>query len=493
MADPVNLQDAEAGTPEWWLKRLLRRLETRAPALSVYDDYYNGRQPLAFASDKFREAFGDRFGSRTKPFTSNFSALVVDGTSERLAVQGFRFNDPKGDKDLWAIWQANDMDGESQIAHTEALVKGIAYALVTPGREGEDPVITVEDPLDAIVERDPLNRRRRLAALKRWIDDDQHMIVYVYLPDQIAKYRTRDRFEDRSITWEAEGGGDLPQSMVFERLEVPDEEWPLRNTLGVVPIVELPNRPRLKREGQSEIAAVMGNQDAINKYRVDALVAAEYAAFRQRWAIGLDIPTDPDTGKQVEPFKAAIDHLWVVPPSDPNDPNPPKVQFGEFAATDLGPYKNMIELEVGHMSSISRMPYHYLLGQPQAIPPSGESLKSSEAGLIRKIGKTQIYFGEGWEEAMRLALRAKDDERADLRTAETIWADEETQQVAAMADAAVKLHAEGILDDRGTLEFMGWTQTAIDRLMDRKAKAAEAQPPEPEQNGVADQEAVAVA
>lgn len=471
----IDLRMAEVGTPEWWLKRLMPRLENRAIAMHIYDDYYDGRQTLAFASEKFKEAFGSRFGSWRRPFTSNFSALVVDGTSERMEVAGFRFENPAGDDDLWDLWQANDMDGQSQIAHTEALIKGLAYTLVTP--TADEPRITVEDALDTIIERDLLDRRNRLAGLKRWIDDDDHMVVYVYLPDIIAKYRTVSAYDPAQHSWNTENmdwGG-----FSVERLEIPGEDWPLSNRIGVVPIVELPNRPRLKKPGQSEIAAVMGNQDAINKYRADALIASEFASFRQRWVIGLDIPTDPDTGKALEPFKAAIDRLWTVPPPDPTDPNPPEVKFGEFEATDLAPYKAMIEVEVGHMSSISRMPYHYLLGQPQAIPPSGESLKSSEAGLVRKVGKTEIYLGEGWEETMRLVLRAMDDTRANNRTAETIWKDEETQQLAATVDAAVKLHAEGILDDEGALDFIGMSQQQIRRVMDRKAAAPPEVPDEP--------------
>ena len=153
----------------------------------------------------------------------------------------------------------------------------------------------------------------------------------------------------------------------------------------------------------------MSNQDAINKYRADALVASEFAAFRQRWAIGIDIPVDPETGRPIEPFKPAVDRLWTFPRPDPEDPNQAFPQVGEFAATDLEPYKLMIETEVGHISSISRIPYHFFLGQPQAIPPSGESLKSSEAGLVRKVGRIALHLGEGWEEVMRLCLLAMGD------------------------------------------------------------------------------------
>lgn len=457
---PINLREAPPQSAEWWLGRLFRRLEARRFALKRYDDYYNGIQPLAFASEKFRDAFGSRFNH----FSSNFMALVVDGTRERLEVQGFRFSDPKGDADLWRIWQENDLDAGSQIAHTEALVKGLAYTIVEP-RDGESPRITVEDPLDCIVETDPKDRRRRLAALKRWVDEDGYLVVYVYLPDTIHKYRASKPYND--VTWPTSLGPDLIGTP-FEMLETVGEEWPLVNRLGRVPVVALPNRPRLKTEGQSEIASVMNNQDAVNKYRADALVAAEFAAFRQRWAIGLDIPVDPETHRPVEPFKAAVDRLWMVPPPDPEEypdaSKAPPVQFGEFEATDLSPYLLAIQTEVGHIGAISRMPMHMLLKGNEAIPPSGEQTKSSEAGLIRKVETIAMHLGDGWEETMRLALRAINDERADIRTAETIWANPETRNEAVRTDAVIKQFSAGLIDRETAQEMLGYSPAQIDRM-----------------------------
>ena len=58
-------------------------------------------------------------------------SLVVDAPGDRLEVQGFRFRDAEGDADIWRrIWQENDLDAGSQLAHTEALMKGVAYAIV---------------------------------------------------------------------------------------------------------------------------------------------------------------------------------------------------------------------------------------------------------------------------------------------------------------------------------------------------------------------------
>ncbi len=52
---------------------------------------------------------------------------LVDAHRERLHVQGIRIGDaPEGDADAWRWWQENRLDAESQKAHTESLVKGVA-------------------------------------------------------------------------------------------------------------------------------------------------------------------------------------------------------------------------------------------------------------------------------------------------------------------------------------------------------------------------------
>ena len=355
----------------------------------------------------------------------------------------------------------------SQLAQTEALIKGIAYTLVEPNA-GDTPRITIEDPLDCIVASGAKDRTQRLAGLKRWIDDDGHLVIYIYLPDAIYKYRSDKAWPTQIPGWPAPSMMADVQTSVSDwgglsRLDTPDEDWPLDNPLGVVPIIPLPNRPRLKRDGQSEIAPVMSNQDAINKYRADALVAAEFVAIPQRYAINLDLERDPDTGRVKEPFKAGM-HLWVVPPPDPELGTQPAVQLGQFAAADLGPYQQMIQTEIGAIASISRMPYHYLLGQPQSVPPSGESLKSSEAGLTKKVGTIALHFGDGWEETMRVALRAMDDKRADDRNASTIWANPETRNEAVVTDSVIKQYTAGIIDREAALTALGYSPTEIERI-----------------------------
>ncbi len=436
----------------WWLARLGKRLDDRRVPMTRLEDYYAGIQPLALASDTFRQNFGNRFPR----FSSNFMALVVDAHRERLHVQGIRIGDaPEGDADAWRWWQSNQLDAESQKAHTDALVKGVAYALVWPDPVTHLPEVTIESPLQVVVETEPGKNWKRRAALKRWLDDDGRYRAELYLPEGIYKFRS----VQQSASFSALAWGSVVE---WKRYDIASEPWPVPNPLNVVPIVPIVNRPRLSGEGQSEIAMVMSNQDAINKLRADALISSDFASFRQRWITGLDIPVDPETGQPVEPFRSAVDRLWVVPPPDPDDPNPSKVEFGEFEQTDLAPIYAGINTEVQHLGAISRTPYHYLLPQ-SGQPPSGESLKSAETGLMAKVADSMLNKGESWEEVFRLNFLFRGDPRGTDLSAEIIWRDPESRTEAAHTDALVKQKTLGVPDEI-LWEGLGYSPQQIERI-----------------------------
>jgi hypothetical protein len=471
MADIVLTQPLVVYSPEWWLKRLLLKLRKRQEECTEYHDFYDGRQPLAFASDRFAQVFGRRYAR----LPANFMPLVVGAERQRLVVQGFRWGAPESDKGVWSIWQRNQLDAESQIAHTIALVKGVAYTAVDPATDGAS--ITIEDPTETIVETAPGNRRIRLAALKVWMDEDGFVRAYLYLPETIYKFRSATS----RVTEEGSAYGSWSYTNIHWRPFAEDGEgFPVRNRLGVVPIIPLLNRPERDGSGNSEIASIMGNQNAINKLRFDMLVASEYVAFPQRWATNIDIPIDPDTGQPMAPFKPGVDNLWATRRPRPDEvaeyPNgPPDPKLGQFPAGDLMPYIEAIGEEVGQMSAISQTPYHYFLGTPTSIPPSGESLKSSEATLVKKVVDQSVHFGEGWEETMRVALLAEGQTtKARITDAETDWKDPETRNEAARTDSILKQFQAGLLPAEIALEELGYSPQQIARIAELQGAQAPA-------------------
>ena len=52
---------------------------------------------------------------------------------------------------------------------------------------------------------------------------------------------------------------------------------------------------------------------------------------------------------------------------------------------------------IQHVAAQTRTPPHYLLGAMGSFP-SGESLKATETGLVAKVRRKMLSFGEGWEE-----------------------------------------------------------------------------------------------
>lgn len=408
--------DSGIFTPEQWRDGLLKQLGALSPTLRKCEDYYCGNHRMTYTTAQFRETFGALFSA----FADNWCDLVVDASAERLRVEGFRFGDTPADDAAWEIWQRNGLDAESDMAHTEAIKLGCTYALIGPD-DGGLASIQLEPPDRAIVALDPAQGRRRLAGLRYWTDEWGAGHCVLYLPTEYVWWRR----EDENAQWLPDAGSGSHQ-------------------LGVVPLVPLPNAPTLSnRLGRSDILRVMPLQDAVNKLCGDMIVASEFAAFPQRWATGIEIPKNPVTGEQMNP-RELMEAQFLSGAQRVHAVEQPDARFGNFAVSDLGIYVRAIEMLIQHVAAQTRTPPHYLLGSSGTFP-SGESLKATETGLVAKVRRKQLSFGEGWEETMRLAFAVEGDgSKAEEIDVETIWANPESRIVGETVDAAVKLGSLGV-------------------------------------------------
>jgi hypothetical protein len=453
------MAQAEPGTPAWWLRHLHAKIVRRRPGLATLDDYYNGRHPLAFTSEKFREAFGNQF----RAFADNWTQIVVDAVEERLTIQGVRVPTDDGtleaDRQLWSMWQHNNLDAMSSVAHTTALLHGRAYACVWPSDDQRMPDVTIEHPASAAVQTDPKRPRRRLAGLRLYVDEYGYEHGELFLPDAVHLYRSPKprslvTVDPQSVQW------------IVDTAIAPDGV--IANPFGVVPMVELANRPTLwaahgdDTVAASEIAQVIPLQNACNKLLADMLVASEFAAYPQRWLTGYEMERDPDTGQaQPLPFKPTS-KVWAL--------EDPEARFGAFPVADLGNYVRGVEMLVQHIASITRTPPHYLNASADRL--SGESVKAAESGLVAKCRRKMTTFGNAWEEVARLmGVVSGNQALAQAADAEVIWADPESRTEAEHTDAMVKLRA---LDLPATFlwERLGLTPQEIDRARALQADEA---------------------
>lgn len=435
-------------TPEQWRARLLKRLADEQPWRRKMHRYFIGRHPLAFVTEKWRQAFGHLL----EELQDNWLSLIVESEIARLRIQGFQ--PEKGSGDAFdplsqKIWEENDLDTESEGANEDALVYGKGFVLVSPPVDGSDvPTVTVEDALSCVVEHDPAVKRIRLAGLKAW-DEEGYGRCTLYLPDGVHRWRTVEKLD---------GSGTLDPDTKWEQL---DDE-PLDNPSGVVQLVELRNV-----RSRSDIEQFLPAQDAINKLMCDMMVGSEFAAFRQRMLTGVELPEDLTETERQE-IKAAISRLWLFENKD--------VKAHEFSATELSNFTEAIKTIVQHVASRSNTPPHYLLGTGSVFP-SGESLKAAEVSLVAKCGRRIRALTAGWREVDRTAkLMAqgttsgggKAPRGSDGRFVgrKPIWADPEYRTEGERVDALIKMRASTGLPRRVVWKRWGAEPQEIEEWMD---------------------------
>ena len=449
MLAPRERPELPAFSPEWWVYELEQELDSRWPLIQLYEDYYEGRHKLSFATAEYRLAFAQMLAA----VSDNWIPMILQAWVERLRPQGFIFptgdddDEREGDKDAQRIWQDNNLDADIAMGFLEAGKHAESYMLIwpddrpTPGifgrffqrRSQVRPRITLEHPSQVVVRREAGDRRRRAAALKKWQEDDGTIRANLYLPDTIHRYRR--------------GGG-------------ADAAWALesddRHNLGVVPVVPLVNEPSMLPAlpptsvlalphavppvpiglGRSDIADMVSTVDQLNKLLSDMLVASEFAGFRQRYTIGVEAPIDPETGEPVEAWKAGIKRVMQFS-GDTSD-----VKVGEFSHTPLDNYWKAYESRTKSLAARTRTPPHYMLGE--ITNASGDALKSAETGLSSKADGKKTGFEDPIEEAMRIAFAWQRDKRAGITDAEVSWAPTEARSESEFVDSLVKKMSLGV-------------------------------------------------
>src|SRR5690606_19092835 len=444
-------------------------LMRRRPDIERHNNYYRGNTRLAYASDQFRKFHGDRY----RNFSDNWVQVVSDSPVERLTVTGVQ---PSGaleaDKESWRVWQENGLDADSQLGVVGAVNSARSYVLVWGNPDDEDtPEVTFEDASQCIVVYEPGSRRKRRAALKRW-DDGTTAYATLYLPGEVWKFQRATLGASSKSSQEQAIDEELNR---WDVRETGGEPNPQPNPMGVVPMVELPNRPALADDPVSDIAGVVAMQDAVNLLWAQLFTAADYASFPQRIVLGAEVPEIPILDAQgqivgsrpVDLERFAVDRVMFFTGDD--------VKVTEWTAANLEAYTKVIEVAVGHIAAQTRTPQHYLVGKMANL--SGDALLAAETGLVKRVDEKQVWFGQALREMFRLIALAQGDKAKAkaMASGRVIWADSESRSVAQMADMLLKLKQVGFPFEYLALRF-GLTPTEVADIMLMREREIEQDP-----------------
>lgn len=411
----ATIEEIEKIPPEQHREQLVEAFENSQETYADNTAYYESeRRPSAI-------------GVATPPEMRDLLAqvgyprLYVNALAERLDVEGFRLpNTDEADEELWSWWQANDLDVESSLGHTEAFVHGRSYVTVAapdendPGIDPSIPIIRVESPMALYADIDA-RTRRVMRAIRVGYDDEGSEIVRstVYLPNE-THYLIND-----AGTWKPEYS-------------------PVSHGMGMVPVIPLTNRSRLADlYGTSEITPELRSvTDAASRVMMNMQATAELMAVPQRLLFGVAqeaLQANPeDPGSVLEAYLARI---IAIEDSD--------AHATQFAAAELRNFVEALQELAKQAAAYTGLPPQYLAFSSEN-PASAEAIRAAESRLVKNAERKCKVFGGAWEHVMRVSKRVMGTElKPDDYRMETLWRDPSTPTYAAKADAATKLYNGG--------------------------------------------------
>jgi len=431
------------------IKWAVSELGKKQPEYRKHLDYYNGKHKPMIDSKREETIFKKLFQN----FRLNLCSAVADALADRLQVQSFSAGDDETfSQDAWDIWKRNRMIRRSGSVHQTAIAGGDTYVVVWPDKTGF-PTMFPNTPLEVCVEYDPESVGFIVRAAKLWKERDGNHYLTLYYPDRIEKYMTDKK----------QSMGSQLNAQNFRYRVVPGEAWPLVNQYKQVPVFHFANAPDVQEFGKSELWDALPVQDGLNKAVMDMLVGGEFQSFPQRWALNIEVVKD-DKGNPISPFKAGPERVWVLNGGE-------GTQLGQFNAADL---EKMLKVKQGwslDMAQVTQTPPHYFMLPSGMV--SGESQKTAEQTLDRKVTDRSISFGEGWSNAMAFAMRIARGAAVDGLELDTNWADTKPRNELEEWQKAVIKEEMGVSRRQILLE-QGYTEEQIDAFEEEKKKEAEA-------------------
>jgi hypothetical protein len=436
----------EARAARQMVEQLSNQLLIRLGDVVRWQNYYDGLQPLKFATEEYRKFFGKQYDG----FRDNWCAPVVDTLAEKLTVAGLKIpdgaytddndGDMGADREFARVWAMNEGKEQSSQAFIEGCISRRSFALCWGNDDDpETPEITFESPDEVIVGYEPGARRHRKAALKQWTDGAYNFAT-LYTPKHLWKWQQKVGGESKLWTPDPN-----MKAQWVPRFGVGDDIWPIPNPSGVVPIVELANRPRLRSEPLSEVEGVAAMQDAINALWAYLFTTADFAALPQRVLLGATLPKLPVLDKDGQPtgaMKPIDPDAWMKAAAtrrmmafEGTD-----AKIGQWDAADLGAFTNVIEFAVGHVAAQSRTPVHYFVAGKIANV-SAEGLEALTQSHVSKARERSVYLGSGIRElaAVQYLMRGDKARAKAARMGRVEFCDFETRSMSQTADYALKL------------------------------------------------------
>lgn len=448
------------------LQAVVERQQKGNERTKALREYYAGDHPVLL-TQRQEEYLGDLLSEETFTFAHNLVRTVVDTLRERLCVTGFEVHPSEGEAgeqenalaaEFWRWWEDSRLDSLQNDLYLASLRDRVSFVVVSYNQDENRPEFVVHELDDGLsgmrVHYDPENPRRMLFAVRYWwtfnpLEPGKTGIERktVYLPGEIRKYQRDSRAENGWIPVQDDG----------------DFAWPLPwvdaqgQPLGI-PVIPFAN------PGGSEMAQIIGLQNALNKTWLDLiagadahgfpLLVAEYAERQQFATIDDEDLDGPDEliiapGRLLEIDKGTVRRIEPA---------------------NLSQVIEVIWTLTTAISGVSRTPQYYLRPVGGGEVPSGESLKQLESGIVNRATERHLVYGQGWQDVMRMAYRVQRTfgrsnlpDFGRLPTIHTQWRDPNVRNEQVEAQTA-QAHAALNVPEEEVWQRLGYTPEQIEKF-----------------------------
>lgn len=440
-------------------------MEQRATKVATCRAYIDSDHDFDWLNDAQRTALKL---SKGHEFVVNHCENLLHAFSDRMNVTAIESDDDAASDWAAALLDRNRFDALQLDVHSACARDGDTYVMVSFDNETGQAVLTHEPAFDgldgmmvvyATTESDDI-----LCALKLWheiIDSSNTRTrLNAYFADRLEKYAALNGgafgwYYDEDERYIEDGG----------RRFIP---WVTADGEPIgVPVVHFRHRKRQRGGfGLSLLEAAIPVQDALNRTVHSMIAAGELSAFQIRYIIGAEapkqiapgtflefVPRDPQTGKPMRPDAGTAEWMKAV-------------RIGAIEQAEIVPHLEAARYLRSQMYEVTGTPdYH-----EASSAASGESLKQRETRLIGRIQWAQVYWGNAWEDVIRLAALLEATYGTAPPEADTwrcVWMDAELRNDQTIVEQALRL--QPYVSEREFLRLVapvyGWDEAKIERIM----------------------------
>ncbi|NVC23395.1 phage portal protein [Kocuria salina] len=417
-----NAGTIERGSDEWWMLRLAKKLGDRLPRIDTNQAWYEGKPPKPYP-DK-----GGNFDRLQRIANLNPAEIIVNARLHRtmpLACMTAVDDSANGDDVVNRLFNVNDMPAKFAEILEWMYSLSVSYAMVDyriPGDPTSGALITAEHPAQVIVEPNPADPTRPLAALKIMRDDVNDVdVVVLFRPGytRVARHvgstilpkPGTKRWQLRPVSWVIE-----------------DERTP--TATDQVPIFEFPNR-----SGMAAFEKQIPTMERINHTILQRMILIALQAFRQRAVNGA--PRHDDDGEEIDYddiFEADPGAVWILPKA---------ATLWESSQADFTPVLKAVADDLKYLAATSNTPLDMLAPDSANESAAGSDLKRE--GIVFDVESTIKHIDGRMRSLISYALQLQGEtDRADLAGMRLIWANPRRSSLTERAESGRTAKAAGV-------------------------------------------------